>query len=651
MPGLAGIVFILGLIALAIMAGRRVAHWRRGRPADVPIWQGLARLPRRYLQDVHEVVSRDPVGTHDGSAGGTTTARMHIAAAGGFVAASVLIIPVHVFSLRGVAGMVLAWLLLAALVGMAVGTALEWRRRLPNPPDRLSGGRYRRLPFALAAFVVFFGIATLPAAGIMPAIGWASVGGVILLLIGLYAALELYAGMARGPLQHALGGALHLAWHPRPARFNDGATATDLTPIDLDADQHKLGVETAADFSWNQLLGFDACVECGRCQAACPAYEAGLPLNPKTLIRDLVAAESGQREAAAYAGQGHPDIDQSQSRIGPDQPIVGEEAAIHPDTLWACTTCRACVQECPMMIEHVDAVVDLRRFQTLEAGATPAKGSALLDQLRESDNMAGRAPEARSNWAVDMALPHIGDVASADVLLWFGEGGFELRNQQTLRALIRLLNAAGVDAAMLGHDERDCGDIARRMGDEATFQRLAKANIETLSAYRFTTIVTADPHVYHTIRNEYPALGGEFAIKHHTTFLAELVDEGRLAPAPLSDAGAVTFHDPCYLGRYNGEIGAPRRLLDALGVERREMEKSGLRSSCCGSGGGMAVNDIPGRQRISDVRMGHADATGAETVAVACPHCATMLEGAVDAQAGVADIAELLWQGVEAAHG
>lgn len=635
-------IFLIGLITLVIAGLLRAARWRQGRSASVAIWHGLAAMPKRYLHNVHEVVTRDPIGTQSDGDSGPQSARMHVLAAGGFVASSVLIVPVHVL---GVGGPPLAWLLLLVLLGMAAGVGLEWWRRYPRTPPRLSRGAFSRLPFGLTAFVIFFAATTLGPAGLIGGIGWASIGGVMLLLIGLYAAFECYAGLALGALHHALAGALHLAWHPRPARFAEPASETGLAPLDLEAD--KLGAETPNDFSWNQLLGFDACVECGRCQSACPAYAAGLPLNPKKLIQDITLASRGQ--TGTYAGQDHPNCDDTTASGGPDQALVGTEATIHPDTLWACTTCRACVEECPMMIEHVDAVIDLRRFQTLEEGATPAKGAEVLDNLRETDTMNAQPAAARSNWTTDLDLNHIGDVESADVLLWFGESGFELRNQKTLRALIRLLKHAGVDMAILGHSERDCGDIARRMGDDATFQRLANSNITTLGQYRFNRILTADPHVYHTIKNEYPALGGEFEIWHHTTFLAGLLDEGRLNPKPLED-GAITMHDPCYLGRYNDEISAPRRILDALDIERREMERSGKRSMCCGSGGGMAVNDIPGEHRISDVRMEQADATGATTVAVACPHCATMLDGAVNANAGVTDVAELLWQGVEANH-
>jgi Fe-S oxidoreductase len=319
---------------------------------------------------------------------------------------------------------------------------------------------------------------------------------------------------------------------------------------------------------------------------------------------------------------------------------------IHPDTLWSCTTCRACVYECPMMIEHVDAVIDLRRFQTLELGAAPGKAADALAELRAADNPGGRALASRLDWAADLALPVLSQRRATDVLLWLGDGAFELRNQRTLRALVKLLRQAGTDFAVLGEEELDCGDLARRLGDEATFQDLAKRNIATLARYRFARIVTADPHAFHSLKNEYPAFGGRYEVVHHTTFLASLIAERRLAVAgPL--AGRVTYHDPCYLGRYNGEIESPRAILDALGVECVEMERNGLRSSCCGGGGGAPLTDIPGKRRIPDMRMEDAKATEATTVAVACPNCALMLEGVVQPRPVVADVSELLLQAAE----
>jgi len=294
-----------------------------------------------------------------------------------------------------------------------------------------------------------------------------------------------------------------------------------------------------------------------------------------------------------------------------------------------------------MMIEHVDAIMSLRRHQTLVGGATPGKGAEALAELKAADNPGGRTLASRLDWATDLALPRLDKLGSSELLLWLGDAAFELRGQRSLRSLVRLLRQAKVDFAVLGPEELDCGDLARRLGDEALFQDLARRNIALLAKYRFQRILTADPHVLHCLKNEYPALGGRYEVVHHTTFLAELIAAGRLAPSRRLNQ-AVTYHDPCYLGRYNGEIEAPRMILDRLGVERREMERAGLRSSCCGGGGGAPLTDIAGKRRIPDIRMEHARATGAPVLAVACPNCAAMLEGVIGPRPAVADIAELL---------
>jgi Fe-S oxidoreductase len=465
-----------------------------------------------------------------------------------------------------------------------------------------------------------------------------------LVLVGAWGCAELVLGVWKGPLKHAVHGALHLVAHPRPERFHDGlGRDTALRPLNLETNG-KLGAERPVDFDWNRLLGFDACVQCGRCETACPAYAAGLPLNPKKLIQDLVTGLEEGATDSSYAGNGHPGRPVGLAHGGPIQPVIGP--MVHPDTLWACTTCRACVQECPMMIEHVDAVIDLRRFQTLELGATPGKAAGVLEELKATDNPGGRPLSRRLDWAVDLSLPVLADKGRCDVLLWLGDGAFDLRTQRSLRALVLLLRRAGIDFAVLGAEELDCGDVARRLGDEVTFQDLATRNVSTLRRYAFNRIVTADPHVLHTLRNEYKPFGLNVPVIHHTAFLLELLETGKLTVTTPS-ATSITYHDPCYLGRYNGEIDAPRALLDAIGVERVEMERSGMRSSCCGGGGGAPLTDVAGKRRIPDVRMDHARETGASTVAVACPNCALMLEGVVGPRPQVAEIAELVLAATE----
>ena len=635
------ILIFTALALAAIGAVRRIRLWRQGRPSPVNFFKGLAAVPRRYLVDLHHVVGRDKM-----------ISNTHVATAGGFVAAAVLMILVHGL---GLASPILGGLLLLASTSMFIGSLFVARRRI-NPPARLSKGPWMRLPKSLMAFSLGVFLITLPTVGLLPE-GLLEGSGSWLLALVLAGVVawglgEMFFGMTwGGPMKHAFAGALHLAFHRRAERFstkNGGVgRSTGLKALDLEDEAAPLGVEKPADFTWNQLLGFDACVQCGRCEAVCPAFAAGQPLNPKKLIQDMVVGMAGGSDAA-YAGSPYPGKPVGEHAGSPHGPIVALQgkALVDADTLWSCTTCRACVEECPMMIEHVDAIVDMRRHLTLERGKTPNKGAEVLDNLIATDNPGGFDPGSRLNWAADLDLPLMADLKQVDVLLWLGDGAFDMRNQRTLRALIKVLKAAEVDFAVLGNEERDSGDVARRLGDEATFQSLAKRNIATLSKYQFLQIVTCDPHSFHVLGNEYGELGGpdvnaNYKVRHHSTFIAELFEAGRLSFAPWK-GGSVTYHDPCYLGRYNGEFEAPRNVLKALGIEVKEMERSGFRSRCCGGGGGAPITDIPGKQRIPDMRMNDVKETGAELVAVGCPQCTAMLEGVVDASAEVRDIAELV---------
>ncbi|WP_207239540.1 (Fe-S)-binding protein [Pseudomonas sp. GW456-L15] len=617
-------ILLFAAIGLAVLGAlRRVAMWRRGRASKVDLIGGLLAMPKRYMVDLHHVVARDKY-----------MANTHVATAGGFVLAAVLAILVHGFGLHN---RILGYALLLATTLMFVGALFVAKRRR-NPPARLSKGPWMRLPKSLLAFSVSFFVATLPVAGILPENfgGWLLAA---LLALGvLWGVSELFFGMTwGGPMKHAFAGALHLAWHRRAERFG-GGRSTGLKPLDLEDPNAPLGVEKPKDFTWNQLLGFDACVQCGKCEAACPAFAAGQPLNPKKLIQDMVVGLAGGTDAQ-FAGSPYPGKVIGEHGGNPHQPIVN--GLVDAETLWSCTTCRACVEECPMMIEHVDAIVDMRRHLTLEKGATPNKGAEVLENLIATDNPGGFNPGGRMNWAADLNLSLLSDKQSTDVLFWVGDGAFDMRNQRTLRAFVKVLKAAKVDFAVLGLEERDSGDVARRLGDEATFQLLAKRNIQTLAKYRFKRIVTCDPHSFHVLKNEYGAFDGNYLVQHHSTYLAELIGAGALNLGQHKGS-SVTYHDPCYLGRYNGEYEAPREVLRALGIEIKEMQRSGFRSRCCGGGGGAPITDIPGKQRIPDMRMQDIRETGAELVAVGCPQCTAMLEGVVEPRPMIKDIAELV---------
>jgi Fe-S oxidoreductase len=629
----------LSMAGLAYALARRAAYWRVGRatPAGAFGVANLFTIPKRYFVDLHHVVARDPY-----------IAKTHVATAGGAIAALALVFVNYGFAIYS------PWLdklIGVAAVTMLIGAVFVWRRRRDQRamPARLSRGPWNALPWLLGSFAL--GLTLLAVVPSAAASGFVAVIIAVLIAIGAFA---MTVGAARGgPMKHALAGLLHLAFHPRQERFRTGAAETDkpgvVPPTALkmpELDAREYGVGKPVEFRWNQLLSFDACVQCGKCEAACPAFAAGQPLNPKKLIQDLVTGMVGGTDAA-YAGSPTPGIALGKHGGQPDLPIVS--GLIEADTLWSCTTCRACVQECPMLIEHVDAIVDMRRNRTLTEGDLPGKAPEVLANLRETGSAGGYDIAARYDWAVDLNARIAEPGKSVDVLLVAGEGAFDMRYQRTLRALVKVLNRAGIDYAVLGPSETDTGDVARRLGDEATFQRMAKRLIATLDGLNFKRIVTADPHVMHSLRNEYRALGARYTVQHHTSLLAELVQSGKLSPkasAALADK-RITYHDPCYLGRYNGETEAPRRALKSIGIKVVEMERHGMRGRCCGGGGGAPLTDIPGKARIPDLRMADAREVGAEIVAVGCPNCTAMLEGVVGPRPEVLDVAELVAAALE----
>ncbi len=353
------ILLFAALLLAVIGAGKRFLMWRRGRPAQVDWLGGLLAMPKRYMVDLHHVVARDKY-----------IANTHVATAGGFVLAALLAVLVHGFGLHN---RILGFALLGACALMFVGALFVAKRRI-DPPSRLSKGPWMRLPKSLLMFSASFFIATLPVAGILPE-GFGGWILAVILAVGVaWGVSELFFGMTwGGPMKHAFAGALHLAWHRRAERFG-GGRSTGLKALDLSNPNAPLGVEKPTDFTWNQLLGFDACVQCGKCEAACPAFAAGQPLNPKKLIQDMVVGLAGGTDAK-FAGSPYPGKPIGEHAGGPHLPIVNLQgkALVDADTLWSCTTCRACVEECPMMIEHVDAIVDMRRHRR---HAEQGRGSA-----------------------------------------------------------------------------------------------------------------------------------------------------------------------------------------------------------------------------------------------------------------------------------
>ncbi len=422
-----------------------------------------------------------------------------------------------------------------------------------------------------------------------------------------------------------------------------------LQPIPNMEEQEAWGVGELSAFTWKQRLDFDACTECGRCQVACPAWNAGMPLNPKHVILDLRNQMLGEGNLPYSQiggfGEGYHHIDLGAELVG---------GVIRDETLWACTTCRACVYECPVFIEHVDSIVDMRRFLTMTEGRMPDSVSSTLRSLERSGNPWGYRQEERARWTekLDFEVPVLETGQEVEYLYFVGcLSSFDARNQRIARAVVTLLERAGVNYAILGKEEPCNGDPARRLGNEYLFEAMARHTIETLNQHSFKKVITSCPHCFHMIGNEYEQFGGGYETIHHTELLAELLRAGRLKPEIALDE-TITYHDPCYLGRYNDVFDAPREVLAAIpGLALREMPRSREKSLCCGGGGGGVFLEIHGNRRINEMRFQEAQETGADKVAAACPFCVLMFDSASTAleaseTIGLEDVSELLLRSV-----
>jgi Fe-S oxidoreductase len=334
--------------------------------------------------------------------------------------------------------------------------------------------------------------------------------------------------------------------------------------------------------------------------------------------------------------------------------IIGSVPATSPGALWQCTTCAACMEACPVFIEQMPKIVDMRRHLVMEEAEFPASMQQAITSLEKRGHPFSGTQATRMDWAEGLGVKQISEMKDAEVLLWVGCGGALVeRNQKVTRSTALLLEQAGVKFAILGREEKCSGDPARRIGNEFLFETLAKENVTNLNKYAVKKVITACPHCFNTFKNEYPQYGGMFEVYHHSEYLASLVDQGRLKPlSTLKEK--ITFHDPCYLGRQNGVYAAPRQLVQiSTAGNTVEMERSRAKSFCCGGGGGMSFVDEPASRRVNQERAREAIETGADVLAVGCPFCMTMMEDGINARKDerdvrVMDVAELLW---EAARG
>ena len=417
----------------------------------------------------------------------------------------------------------------------------------------------------------------------------------------------------------------------------------ELVPLNLEAENiTRFGAGDIEDLTWKQLLDGYTCTECGRCDSVCPANLTGKPLSPRKVVTD-VRRRTMEKAPAMLAGN------------DPGGKML-VDGYLSEDELWACTTCRACMEECPVTIEHVNAIVDMRRYLVLNESRFPPELSAAYKNLENNYTVWAFNWRDRAKWAEGFDVPIAANVNDDfDVLYWVGcAGSFDMRYQKVARAFAQLMKLAKVKFAILGNEEKCSGDPARRSGNEYLAQTLIKENVETLNKHKVKKIVATCPHCFNTLKNEYPDFGGTYEVVHHTQFIHELIESGRLK-LTSSQKTRITYHDSCYIGRYNGIFDEPRKVIGKLaGTELVEMKRSKSKGLCCGAGGARMWMEEKTGKRINIERTEEALATNPDVIASACPFCMTMLTDGVKAKEAksveVKDVAELILEALNGAE-
>ena len=397
-----------------------------------------------------------------------------------------------------------------------------------------------------------------------------------------------------------------------------------LQPVPDIEEEEKPGVTDVEDFSWKQLLSSDACTRCGRCQDECPAFAADMPLSPRDVV--LKTREQMSRDLFVRLVPSAADLDKKTGK-----PVTSPftSGVLIPDEIWACTTCRACMQACPVLIEHIDMIVDVRRGY-VAGGRIPDSARTALRKMADTGNPWGLPRDDRILWAKGLPVPFASDRKEFEYLYWVGcAGAYDPRNQKVTRTVVSLLNRAGLDYATLGLEEVCCGESARRLGEEGLFQLgMVEAVREVLSSYNVKKIITQCPHCFNTFRNEYPQFGVNVEVQHHSVLLRDLIAQGRIVPSRPTNR-LVAFHDSCYLGRHNDLYDAPRSALGSVpGITVNEPLQSREKGFCCGAGGGGMWLEVPGK-RINHLRFDQLMRTGANATGSSCPYCLTMFDDAI----------------------
>jgi Fe-S oxidoreductase len=425
---------------------------------------------------------------------------------------------------------------------------------------------------------------------------------------------------------------IHLFMAPINLALKKGKPGA-LEPMDFDKEE-SFGAARLEELSWPRLLDAYSCIMCNRCQEACPAYVTGKALSPAAiLINERYELNRIRHEFSA----------------GKESPRPLLEFALNEEAAWACTTCNACVEVCPVGNEQMLHILDVRRERVLMKAEFPGTLKKAFGGMETAGNPWGIAHESRIEWAqkLPFAVPTLKENPRPEVLYWVGcAAAFDPRAQKIACSMAEILNAAGVSWAVLGLKEKCTGDAARRAGNEYLFSQLAAENVETLNALKPELIVTTCPHCFHTLRNEYPQFGGRYAVKHHSEFIDDLIKSGKLNVRESSD-GTLTYHDPCYLGRHNGVYEEPRQVIESVGAKLNEPARNRESSFCCGAGGAQFwKGEEAGRERVAANRYRELKATGARTVATGCPFCMRMFteEAAQEEQTApeILDIAEIV---------
>ena len=649
-------VLIIGLSLALLLYGssRKIARWRVGEPE---VRSGDAG--KRFASMFASVVGHDRILEE------AWPGYMHIFLFFGFLTPFVFVVfaQLHIVTLTPAAAGGIS-LVLDLIGGLAlVGLMIAICRRYGVEPERLDErGREDGLLLVWLLFIFLSGFVVegLRLAVTTPEGTWfAPLGSLVAFALAplspeidaqvirwvwrlhFYAILLLVGTMPYNKLFHVISGILNNYY-----RSTNPKGVVSLLDIE---NSETFGVAHVHQFTWKQLMDSDACIRCGRCQDNCPAFLTDKPLTPKKMVQDIRECLYDKSAIIAKCKAEGEDI--TWGLPDEEKPLFG--GYLSEDEIWACTTCRACMEVCPMYVEHVDKVVDLRRNLVLMESSFPSEVQLVFKNFENNSNPWGLGWADRGNWANDLGVTTMADNSDVELLLWIGcSGSFDDRYKKVSTSFVKVLKAAGVSFSILGKEEKCCGDSARKLGNEYLYQTLAMENIETMNGYGVKNIVIMCPHGYNTLKKDYQQLGGNYNVMHHTEYLAQLLADGRLdLKRPL--AAKAVYHDSCYLGRYNEVYDQPREILNAVpGIELVEMERHHKRGFCCGAGGGRMWMEEDIGTKINDNRVAQALEKEPEIAVTACPFCMVMFEDGLkfhnrENDVKVKDVVELVAEALE----